>query len=87
MTPGALRAGERIHAVLKRHLPLLRDSVRQTLAQIIDGETAAPELLALAKHILALETDPYLQGHPEWEAFLNEAKAAETRAEKGQPCS
>lgn len=42
---------------------------------------AAPELLALAKHILAMETDPYFQGHPEWEAFLNEAKAAENKAE------
>ena len=31
------------------------------------------EARALAEHILALETDPYLQGHPEWEAFLNEA--------------
>lgn len=84
MTPGALRAGQRIHAVLKRHLPLLNDSTAGTIAQIVDGETAAPELLALAKHILALETDPYLQGHPEWEAFLNEAKAAETKAEVGQ---
>jgi hypothetical protein len=36
---------------------------------------AAPDGLALAEHILALETDPYLQGHPEWEAFLNEAQA------------
>jgi len=37
--------------------------------------SAAPDGLALAEHILALETDPYLQGHPEWESFLNEAKA------------
>jgi len=37
--------------------------------------TSAPDGLALAEHILSLETDPYLQGHPEWEAFLNEAKA------------
>ena len=36
---------------------------------------AAPDGLALAQHILALETDPYMQGHPEWEAFLNEAMA------------
>lgn len=47
---------------------------------------AAPELLALAKHILALETDPYLQGHPEWEAYLNEAQAAVWKAEGAYPC-
>ena len=36
--------------------------------------STAPSGLALAQHILALETDPYLQGHPEWEAFLNESQ-------------
>ena len=42
---------------------------------------AAPEGYALAQHILALESDPYLQGHPEWEAFLNEAAALIRKAE------
>lgn len=42
---------------------------------------AAPDGYALAQHILALETDPYLQGHPEWEAFLNEAKALTNKVE------
>lgn len=43
--------------------------------------TAAPDGMKLAKHILALETDPYLQGHPEWEAFLNEAQALINKTE------
>lgn len=43
--------------------------------------TTAPDGYALAQHILALETDPYLQGHPEWEAFLNEAAALVKKAE------
>ena len=32
-------------------------------------------LLTLAKHIVAMENDPYLEGHPEWVEILEEAKA------------
>lgn len=30
----------------------------------------------LAKHVLAMETDAYLSGHPEWEHIVADARAA-----------
>ena len=44
---------------------------------------AAPDLLALAQHLLAMETDAHLSEHPEWEVIVDEARAAIARAEGG----
>lgn len=55
--------------VAGEHLASCFDRERAEL--ICKALTAQPA--NLARHILAMETDPYLQGHPEWEALLNEA--------------
>ena len=36
----------------------------------------APALLALAEHVLAMDGDAYLNGHPEWAEIIREAKDA-----------
>lgn len=41
---------------------------------------AAPELLALARHITAMADDSYLVGHPEWLEMVTEARAATEKA-------
>lgn len=35
---------------------------------------AAPALANLAEHIEAMTGDPYLEGHPEWNAIADEAR-------------
>jgi len=50
-TPGALRAGKNISERFRRALPKLPDSNAETLAAIIDAETAAPEMLEALKTI------------------------------------
>ena len=35
---------------------------------------AAPDLLELANHILAMDGDPYLLGHLEWSEIMEEAR-------------
>lgn len=40
---------------------------------------AAPDLVALAKHIDAMATDAYLIGHPEWVEITEEAQQALNR--------
>lgn len=44
-TAGAIRAGQRISAILKHYFHLLLPSNADTLAAIIDRETSSPELL------------------------------------------
>jgi hypothetical protein len=39
--------------------------------------TKAPRLLAFVKHVLAMDDDAYLSGHPEWAAIVDEAKSLE----------
>jgi len=41
---------------------------------------AAPDLLKIAQHIIAMHDDSYLSGHPEWVEIVNEAKAAIAKA-------
>ena len=40
---------------------------------------SAPDLLALARHILAMADDAYLTGHPEWQASVEEAQNIQKR--------
>jgi hypothetical protein len=42
---------------------------------------AAPELHALAEHVVAMANDDYLNGHPEWIAIADEARALLTKIE------
>ena len=42
---------------------------------------ASLELLALASHVVAMADDVYLVGHPEWQAIVDEARAAIAKAE------
>ena len=45
-----------------------------------ETRAAAPDLLALAKHIETMSDDAYLIDHPEWIEIVNEARAAIARA-------
>ncbi len=38
--------------------------------------SAAPKMLDLARHVVAMADDAYLIGHPEWGAIVAEARAA-----------
>lgn len=40
---------------------------------------AAPDLLHLAEHVLAMADDAYLTGHPEWIEIVEEARAIKAR--------
>lgn len=51
-TPGAIRAGRNIAARFRKALPNLPESNAETLAAIIDQETAAPDLRAALKEAL-----------------------------------
>lgn len=42
---------------------------------------AAPALLEVVKHVLAMSDDAYLTGHPEWYEIVKEAAAALAQAE------
>jgi hypothetical protein len=44
-TPGAMRAGQNISDRFRKALPHLPEGNAETLAAIIDAETAAPEML------------------------------------------
>ena len=41
---------------------------------------AAPDLLAVLEHVLAMHDDAYLCGHPEWHEIVTEARAAVSKA-------
>jgi hypothetical protein len=43
---------------------------------------AAPELHALAEHVVAMANDDYLNGHPEWIAIADDARAILTKIEE-----
>lgn len=67
-TSGAIRAGHRIHTILKRHLPFLADSNADTLIAIIDKETAAVELLEALRLYLSTYADTQTHPTPSQEA-------------------
>lgn len=84
-TPGAIRAAQRIHAILKRHLPFLADSNVDTLIAIIDKETAAPELLEAVLLYLSTYADTQTNPTPTQEsACIIAARLAVEKNETGR---
>ena len=46
-----------------------------------DAHDHEAELLAACKHVEAMAGDAYLDGHPEWEVIVDEARDAIAKAE------
>lgn len=78
-TPGAIRAGRNISARFRKALPNLPESNAETLAAIIDKETAAPEMLeALEMALTAMEN--YVRGEMYHIGAVTTAKKAIRKA-------
>ena len=55
------------------------------VADVVQGNgdivSASPDLLELAKHIMAMKNDSYLDAHPEWAEICQEAEKCFSKAE------
>lgn len=52
------------------------DSVPAMCAEVETLRAEVRRLRELAKHVIAMQTDAYLSGHPEWQEICAEARAA-----------